>query len=202
MSKYLEGLLPDNGLEWNPTSAPHEGQTWGLYGLKTNGPGISEPNDLPDGYYEEIALRPELLAVISEDEGCKYEVYLDHLGYPTVGIGHLIKADDAEVKLEVGDAVTKERVEELFVQDIQIACRDCVNLYGWSGFCEWPEEVQNININMVFNMGMTRLSKFKNMHKALESQDWAKAAVEGRDSKWYKQVTNRAERLMRRLEDI
>lgn len=28
------------------------------------------------------------------------------------------------------------------------------------------------------------------------------AAVEGRDSVWYKQVTNRAERLMSRLENV
>ena len=26
------------------------------------------------------------------DEGCKYEVYLDHLGLPTFGIGHLINS--------------------------------------------------------------------------------------------------------------
>ena len=37
-------------------------------------------------------LREEL----AEDEGCKYEVYLDHLGLPTFGIGHLIVEDDPE----------------------------------------------------------------------------------------------------------
>ena len=75
-------------------------------------------------------------------------------------------------------------------------------LYGWSGFCEWPEEVQNICINMMFNMGNPRLSKFRKMHQALESQNWEEAAKEGRDSKWYEQVTNRAERLMSKLENI
>ena len=55
---------------------------------------------------------------------------------------------------------------------------------------------------MIFNMGMTRLGKFKNMHKALEQQNWKQAAIEGRDSRWYKQVTNRAERLMSKLESI
>ena len=49
---------------------------------------------------------------------------------------------------------------------------------------------------------MTRLKKFKNMHMALERQNWKQAAIEGRDSKWYKQVTNRAERLMSKLETI
>ena len=54
----------------------------------------------------------------------------------------------------------------------------------------------------MFNMGRTRLSKFKKMHEAILKGDWAEAAVEGRDSQWHKQVTNRAERLMVRLENV
>ena len=220
MSKYLKGLLPTTGLEFDPANAPHgyadestsgdaslpdldfPNGKWGLFGLKSSGPGISEPADLPDEYYEEVADREELLEQLKEDEGVKYEVYLDHLGYPTCGIGHLIKPEDAESKLEIGDEVSEERVIELFKQDVGIACRDAISLYGWSGFCEWPEEVQNILINMMFNMGQTRLTKFKNMHRALEAQNWKQAAIEGRDSKWYEQVTNRAERLMSKLEKI
>ena len=30
------------------------------------------------------------------DEGYKYEIYLDHLGYPTFGVGHLITEKDEE----------------------------------------------------------------------------------------------------------
>ena len=55
---------------------------------------------------------------------------------------------------------------------------------------------------MMFNMGRTRLSKFKKHNTALQGGDWKTAAAEGRDSRWYKQVTNRAERLMSRLEEI
>ena len=44
--------------------------------------------------------------------------------------------------------------------------------------------------------------QFKKMKAALEKGDWKEAAKEGRDSKWYKQVTKRAERLMTRLENI
>jgi lysozyme len=55
---------------------------------------------------------------------------------------------------------------------------------------------------MMFNLGRTRLSKFKNMRTAIDNEDWATAAVEGRDSRWYRQVGNRAERLMERLENV
>ena len=55
---------------------------------------------------------------------------------------------------------------------------------------------------MMFNMGRTRLSKFRKHNAALQCGDWNEAAKEGRDSRWYRQVTNRAERLMSRLEKV
>jgi lysozyme len=56
--------------------------------------------------------------------------------------------------------------------------------------------------NMMFNLGPGNLAKFKKMNAALGEGDWEVAAIEGRDSLWYKQVTNRAERLMSRLEVV
>ena len=55
---------------------------------------------------------------------------------------------------------------------------------------------------MMFNLGRTRLSKFKNMRTAIDNEDWTTAATEGRDSRWFRQVGNRAERLMERLENV
>ena len=132
------------------------------------------------------------------DEGVVYEVYLDHLGLPTVGIGHLILESDQEHGEEVGTSVSVERCEELFMQDLGIAISECVVLYGddWEGF---PEEVQEILVNMLFNMGRPRLTQFKKMNAAIAEGDWQTASVEGRDSRWYNQVGNRAERLMDRL---
>ena len=40
------------------------------------------------------------------------------------------------------------------------------------------------------------------MHAAILEGNWSEAAKEGRDSRWYNQVTNRAERLMKRLEVV
>ena len=55
---------------------------------------------------------------------------------------------------------------------------------------------------MMFNLGRPRLGKFKKMMADLKKEDWKEAAVEGRDSRWHKQVTKRAERLMSRLEKV
>ena len=100
----------------------------------------------------------------------------------------------------MGTEITEERCVELFESDLESVLDDCKILHdGWDGY---PEEVKQINANMMFNMGLTRLSKFKKHNAALTCGDWKEAAVEGRDSRWYKQVTNRAERLMTRLEAV
>ena len=137
---------------------------------------------------------------LETDEGVVYKVYKDHLGYPTFGIGHLILESDPEYGQDEGTPVSEERVAEAFEKDCQSVLSDCTILYD--SFYTFPEEVQLILANQMFNMGLTRLSKFKNYNKAINVGDWKQAAIEGRDSLWYRQVTNRAERLMRRLEEV
>ena len=134
------------------------------------------------------------------DEGVKYEIYLDHLGYPTFGIGHLVVPNDKEYREDVGTRVSEERVRECFDKDVESVLRDCTLLY--KDFDELPEEVQQIVANMMFNMGYTRLSKFKGMKRGVDARDWNKAADEMVDSRWYKQVTNRANRLVERMRNI
>jgi len=142
----------------------------------------------------------QLKETLKIDEGVVYEIYNDHLGYATFGIGHLVLETDPEHGQTVGTPVSEERVNECFEKDVQTVIEDCKKLHdGWDGY---PQEVKQVIANMMFNMGLTRLSKFKNHNAALQSGNWKEAAKEGRDSRWYKQVTNRAERLMKRLEEI
>ena len=135
------------------------------------------------------------------DEGVVHEIYKDHLGNLTFGVGHLVLASDIEQVLAIGTPVSEDRVKECFEKDLDTAISECTALYGDS-FNNWPGTVQEVLVNMMFNMGRTRLGKFINFRKALESQDWKQAGIEGRDSRWHKQVTSRAERLMVRLESI
>ncbi len=131
------------------------------------------------------------------DEGVKYDIYLDHLGYPTFGIGHLITEDDPEHGQPVGTEVSKERVEEAFEKDCEWVVRDCHKLYD--SFDDLPEEVQQIVANMMFNLGYPRLSAFKGMKAGVDSQNWNEAADQMVDSRWYRQVGVRAERLVERM---
>jgi lysozyme len=131
------------------------------------------------------------------DEGVKYEIYLDHLGLPTFGIGHLILDSDVEHGQPVGTPISEDRVNECFASDVNIVLSECKDLYG--NFETLPEEAQLIIANMMFNMGKPRLSKFKKMKAAVENGEYIQAAAEMQDSKWYRQVTNRADRLVQRM---
>ena len=142
----------------------------------------------------------QLRKELERDEGVKYEVYLDHLGYPTFGIGHLITDDDPECGASVGTKVSDDRVQEAFESDVETVVSDCERLYVQ--FEHLPEEVKLIVANMMFNMGYTRLSKFKGMKRGVDARDWNSAADEMIDSKWYNQVTRRADRLVVRMRSV
>ena len=131
------------------------------------------------------------------DEGCVYEIYNDHLGYATFGIGHLVTESDPEQGQSLGTPVSSDRVAEAFESDIQSVLRDCNILY--SDFHNLPEEAQQVIANMMFNLGRPRLSKFAGMKRGVDARDWDAAADEMVDSNWYRQVTNRADRLVERI---
>ena len=134
------------------------------------------------------------------DEGVVHEIYLDHLGYATFGIGHLVRDTDPENGWEVGTAISEFRCIEAFESDIVGVLSDCEILYP--DFGDLPEEAQQIIANMMFNLGRPRLSKFKGMKAGVDARDWERAADEMVDSAWYRQVTNRADRLVVRMRSL
>ena len=131
------------------------------------------------------------------DEGVKYEVYNDHLGYATFGVGHLVLESDEEYGAALGTPVSESRVVEAFEQDCENVLRDCNILY--EDFDDLPSEAQQVIANMMFNMGRPRLSGFKGMKRGVDARDWNAAADEMIDSAWNRQVPKRAKRLVRRI---
>ena len=69
--------------------------------------------------------REQVFEQLKIDEGVKYEVYLDHLGYPTFGVGHLIQKTDPEHGAEPGTPVSEARVWEAFEADLETAIDEC-----------------------------------------------------------------------------
>ena len=134
------------------------------------------------------------------DEGVKYEVYKDHLGYPTFGIGHLVVEGDEEHGKPVGTPVSEDRVNAVFESDVQKFVSESKKVFP--NLDDLPEEAQQVIVNMCFNMGAPRLSKFKKFIAAVNDGNWSTAAVEMMDSRWATQVGKRAERLRDRIQAL
>jgi len=134
------------------------------------------------------------------DEGVKYEIYHDHLGYKTYGIGHLVVPQDIEYGSPVGTPVSEERVNEVFNKDVETYISEAKKVFP--DLETKPEEVQQVIVNMCFNMGRPRLEGFKKFIKAINEELWTTASVEMLDSIWAKQVGDRAIRLSDRIKVI
>ena len=126
-------------------------------------------------------------------EGVKNTVYKDHLGYLTVGVGHLILETDPENNLEVGDAITDDRVNELFEVDLKVCTDELDAKLPW--WKDLDEIRQRCLIDLTFNMGMPRLLKFKKTLAHLENADFISAGDELLNSNYARQVGKRANRI-------
>lgn len=139
----------------------------------------------------------KLIEELILDEGFKYEIYLDHLGYPTLGVGHLILDSDPEYKFPVGTGVPEDRIHECLEQDIDIVCKELDWNEPW--WRQLSDNRQRVVANMCFNLGYPRFKKFKKFIGAMQVSDWEKAAEEMMDSRWSTQVGDRAVRLKNRM---
>ena len=129
-----------------------------------------------------------LLQSVKKHEGYRNKVYLDTLGKRTVGVGHLCVEDFWEDDKEYEEKFLMTILEH----DLQTAIKGAERLL--KGCSILDSLAKEIIIEMVFQLGETGVSKFKNMLKALkEGPDYQTAAIEMLDSRWAKQTPNRAE---------
>ena len=68
----------------------------------------------------------EIKSEIKKEEGFRDTVYDDHLGFATIGYGHLIKPSD---NFKTGIKYDYKTLDKLFEVDFQIAYQDSMDLY-------------------------------------------------------------------------
>ena len=130
-----------------------------------------------------------LLQSVKKHEGYRNKVYLDTLGKRTVGVGHLCVEDFWEDDKEYEEKFLMTILEH----DLQTAIKGAERLLK---DCPVLDDLaKEIIIEMVFQLGETGVSKFKNMIKALKIPDYQTAASEMLDSRWAKQTPNRAQNM-------
>ena len=74
--------------------------------------------------------RREVFDTLCIDEGVVDEIYSDHLGYPTFGVGHLITQDDDENGLPLGTKIHEDRIWEAFEHDLDLAI-EMSSTFSW-----------------------------------------------------------------------
>ncbi len=131
---------------------------------------------------------------LKDDEGVRLVVYKDTRGFLTVGVGHRVTPADM---LRVGQKISQARADRLFAFDLDRTIVDCAReLEGWVGF---PGDIQEILINLAFNLGIVGLLKFERTLSYLRSKAYHDAADALVASRWYRQVGNRSKRIVARL---
>ena len=132
-----------------------------------------------------------LMKSVKAHEGYRNRVYLDSLGKRTVGVGHLCVEDHWEDNREYSEEMLMKVLKDDLKNAIQGAeelCRDCPDL---------RDQAKEIIVEMVFQLGKTGVSKFRNMWKALQQRppSYSMAATEMLDSRWAKQTPGRAKEM-------
>lgn len=140
---------------------------------------------------------PELIAQLKIDEGLRLVAYKDTVGVWTIGYGHAHVAP--------GTVWTQERAEAQLIEDVLEHNAELAAALPWvSGLGPVRRRVLQ---NMAFNLGVGSaatgkgLLGFKNTLELVRTGQYDKAAAGMLNSKWAKQVGNRAVRLAKQMKD-
>ena len=159
-------------------------------------------------WFKNTTIRDELLKSVEENEGMKEKPYIDplvaqnpeHHGIPPDEFAIIEKHLD-KLKLTFGMGLTfiskKEalKVTEMRLKGIK---KNIVGIYPHIK----NNDVLDILTEMAYQMGLSGLMGFINMHVAIENKDYKEAAKHGLDSKWNRQTPERAKRLMDKLANL
>ena len=135
--------------------------------------------------------------IIDHEGGIILKPYKDHLGYWTIGAGHLVKERE---KHEFKDGITYETGLKLFLIDYMIAKRDMQTFLKPCG--DMPDIVQEVCLEMAFQIGLPKLQKFVKFKQALTDENWSEAILQMEQSRWYNQTPHRARSLMDKMKKL
>jgi lysozyme len=122
----------------------------------------------------------QLFESVKSHEGFRSDVYKDTLGFDTIGYGFAIK--DLKMDEDIAGIILERKLLSLIIK--------VYNKFPWVSIS--PDEVQEVVIEMCYQLGVSGFSRFRKTIGYMESADYEKAAAEMLDSRWAKQTPNRA----------
>ena len=145
----------------------------------------------------------KLLASVKKHEGYRNKVYLDTLNKRTVGVGHLCVEDFWEDDKEYEEKFLMD-ILEADLQNAIKSAQDLINNCPSGGKANISSDAEIIIIEMVFQLGKSGVSKFRNMWKALQQDppQYDVASIEMLDSRWAKQTPNRAKAMSAQMASL
>ena len=120
-----------------------------------------------------------LLSSVIVHEGFSRYIYLDSVGVRTVGFGRNL--DDR--------GISREEAEMLLLNDLETSTKEAKKFEFYENL---TSNRQDVIVEMIFNMGLTRFKEFKKTIGYINQANYSAAADEMLDSRWAKQVGQRA----------
>ena len=128
----------------------------------------------------------KLIEMLKVHEGVETHAYRDTVGKTTIGVGRNIDADD-------GLGLSMQEVEYLLGNDIERVEQELVGALPWTiDLLVIDSPRFDALVDLCFNLGLPRFLNFVKALDACADEDWERAADEFMDSRWAKQVGNRA----------
>jgi lysozyme len=122
----------------------------------------------------------KLITQLKVHEGVRSKVYLDTEGIETIGVGRNLR----------DRGLSDDEIELMLANDIRDFQEEVENAFPW--WSDLDDVRQRVVVDMAFNMGLGSLSKFVNTLAHIENGRYEEASVEMLDSKWARQVGDRA----------
>ena len=125
----------------------------------------------------------KLVSSVKAHEGFRTTAYQDTEGVWTIGYGTNLQTL----------TIDQQTAEKFLIEALDEAYEDAADLPEWE-YLDTPAR-RNVVVEMIYNLGFAGYKKFTRARMFMENQDWQSASLEMLDSKWARQVGNRAKRL-------
>jgi len=127
---------------------------------------------------------------IKKNEGYSNKPYKDQLGFYTIGYGHLIRNSE---KKYFKKNFNKEHFAKIFEIDFNKSLKQYNKMFSQKKYTKNEKELL---IEMLFQLGLKGVSKFKKMLFHLDNKERYMVCLEMMDSLWYEQTPKRVENLI------
>jgi len=122
---------------------------------------------------------------LMHDESFSGKIYTDSKGFITIGFGFNLTTQELPISIAL-------EWLHILINKIQFELEKHISFWN-----ELNDARKYVLINMAYQMGIGGLLQFHAMLKSLGSKDYDGAAIEMKDSVWYRDFTTRASRLVK-----